>query len=67
MIRTFSPFPDVTIHENHWIGEIILQSTFTSQLLNLGIYSSVQSEECKIQFKYNNLLVFKVYICIRNK
>ncbi|XP_059025673.1 shieldin complex subunit 2 isoform X1 [Mustela lutreola] len=36
---------DVTIHENHWIGETVLQSTFTSQLLNLGSYSSVQSEE----------------------
>ncbi|XP_066205858.1 shieldin complex subunit 2 [Saccopteryx leptura] len=36
---------DVTIHEGHWIGETILQSTFTSQLLNLGRYSSVQPEE----------------------
>lgn len=67
MIRTFSPFPDVTVREDHWIGETILQSTFTSQLLNLGIYSSVQHEECKIHFKYNNFLIFKVYICIRNK
>lgn len=36
---------DVTIHEDHWVGEKILQSTFTSQLLNLGSYSSVQPEE----------------------
>ncbi|XP_032987266.1 shieldin complex subunit 2 isoform X2 [Rhinolophus ferrumequinum] len=36
---------DVTIHEDHWVGETILQSTFTSQLLNLGSYSSVQPEE----------------------
>ncbi|XP_023383725.1 protein FAM35A isoform X2 [Pteropus vampyrus] len=36
---------DVTVREDHWIGETILQSTFTSQLLNLGIYSSVQHEE----------------------
>lgn len=36
---------DVIIHEDQWIGEIILQSTFTSQLLNLGNYSSVQPEE----------------------
>ncbi|EFB16134.1 hypothetical protein PANDA_003419, partial [Ailuropoda melanoleuca] len=36
---------DVTVYEDHWIGETILQSTFTSQLLNLGSYSSVQSEE----------------------
>lgn len=43
----FFSFLDVTVHENHWIGETVLQSTFTSQLLNLGSYSSVQSEECK--------------------
>nr|XP_031538200.1 shieldin complex subunit 2 isoform X2 [Vicugna pacos] len=36
---------DVTIHEDHWVGETVLQSTFTSQLLNLGSYSSVQPEE----------------------
>ncbi|XP_077933605.1 shieldin complex subunit 2 isoform X2 [Halichoerus grypus] len=36
---------DVTVYEDHWIGETVLQSTFTSQLLNLGSYSSVQSEE----------------------
>ncbi|KAM5320950.1 shieldin complex subunit 2 isoform 3-T5 [Glossophaga mutica] len=36
---------DVIVHEGHWIGETILQSTFTSQLLNLGSYSSVQPEE----------------------
>uniref|UniRef100_A0A8C6EAB2 Shieldin complex subunit 2 n=1 Tax=Moschus moschiferus TaxID=68415 RepID=A0A8C6EAB2_MOSMO len=36
---------DVTIHEDHWVGETVLQSTFTSQLLNLGSYSSVHPEE----------------------
>ncbi|XP_073935445.1 shieldin complex subunit 2 isoform X2 [Castor canadensis] len=36
---------DVTIHEDQWVGETVLQSTFTSQLLNLGNYSSVQPEE----------------------
>ncbi|XP_054436455.1 shieldin complex subunit 2 [Pteronotus mesoamericanus] len=36
---------DVTVFEDQWIGETILQSTFTSQLLNLGSYSSVQPEE----------------------
>ncbi|XP_027448929.2 shieldin complex subunit 2 isoform X2 [Zalophus californianus] len=44
---------DVTVYEDHWIGETVLQSTFTSQLLNLGSYSSVQSEEYYIwEFKY---------------
>ncbi|XP_037351831.1 shieldin complex subunit 2 [Talpa occidentalis] len=36
---------DVTIREDHWLGETVLQSTFTSQLLNLGCYSSVQPKE----------------------
>ncbi|XP_042638914.1 shieldin complex subunit 2 [Orycteropus afer afer] len=36
---------DVTIHEDQWVGETVLQSTFTSQLLNLGSYSSVQPKE----------------------
>ncbi|NXU89807.1 SHLD2 protein, partial [Xiphorhynchus elegans] len=27
---------DITMYENLWCGEIMLQSTFTSQLLNLG-------------------------------
>ncbi|XP_075866314.1 shieldin complex subunit 2 isoform X3 [Microcebus murinus] len=36
---------DVVVHEDQWVGETVLQSTFTSQLLNLGSYSSVQPEE----------------------
>uniref|UniRef100_A0A8C3WJG9 Shieldin complex subunit 2 n=1 Tax=Catagonus wagneri TaxID=51154 RepID=A0A8C3WJG9_9CETA len=36
---------DVTIHEDHWVGETVLQSTFTSQLLNLGSYSAVRPKE----------------------
>lgn len=36
---------DVTVYEDHWVGETVLQSTFTTQLLNLGSYSSVQPEE----------------------
>ncbi|XP_017204175.2 shieldin complex subunit 2 isoform X4 [Oryctolagus cuniculus] len=36
---------DVTVHEDQWAGETVLQSTFTSQLLNLGSHSSVQPEE----------------------
>ncbi|XP_032125985.1 shieldin complex subunit 2 isoform X2 [Sapajus apella] len=36
---------DFVIHEDQWVGETVLQSTFTSQLLNLGSYSSIQPEE----------------------
>ncbi|KAM7072783.1 shieldin complex subunit 2 isoform 4-T5 [Molossus nigricans] len=44
---------DVTIHEGRCVGETVLQSTFTSQLLNLGSYSSVQPEEyCIWEFRY---------------
>uniref|UniRef100_A0A8D2DWJ2 Shieldin complex subunit 2 first OB fold domain-containing protein n=1 Tax=Sciurus vulgaris TaxID=55149 RepID=A0A8D2DWJ2_SCIVU len=32
---------DVVIHDDQWIGEIVLQSAFTSQLLNLRSFSSV--------------------------
>uniref|UniRef100_A0A2I3I094 Uncharacterized protein n=1 Tax=Nomascus leucogenys TaxID=61853 RepID=A0A2I3I094_NOMLE len=36
---------DVVIHEDQWVGETVLQSTFSSQLLNLGSYSSIHPEE----------------------
>ncbi|XP_072483411.1 shieldin complex subunit 2 isoform X2 [Notamacropus eugenii] len=36
---------DVTIHDDQWYKETVLQSTFTSQLLNLGCCSSVQPKE----------------------
>ncbi|XP_009999428.1 PREDICTED: protein FAM35A [Chaetura pelagica] len=36
---------DVMIYENLWYGEIMLQSTFTSQLLNLGNCSALNPEE----------------------
>uniref|UniRef100_A0A4X2LBH6 Shieldin complex subunit 2 n=1 Tax=Vombatus ursinus TaxID=29139 RepID=A0A4X2LBH6_VOMUR len=36
---------DVTIHNDQWYKETVLQSTFTSQLLNLGSCSSVQPKE----------------------
>ncbi|XP_011927532.1 PREDICTED: protein FAM35A isoform X8 [Cercocebus atys] len=38
-------FFNVAIHEDQWVGETVLQSTFSSQLLNLGSYSSIQPEE----------------------
>lgn len=41
---------DVVVYEDQWIGETVLQSTFTSQLLNLGSYSYVQPE------KYSNVI-----------
>ncbi|XP_061857658.1 shieldin complex subunit 2 isoform X2 [Colius striatus] len=36
---------DITMYENRWCGEIMLQSTFTSQLLNLGNFSVLNPEE----------------------
>lgn len=41
---------DVVLYEDQWIGETVLQSTLTSQLLNLGSYSYVQPE------KYSNII-----------
>ncbi|XP_028917238.1 shieldin complex subunit 2 isoform X2 [Ornithorhynchus anatinus] len=37
---------DVTVYEDQWLGETVLQSTFSSQLLNLGSCSSIQPSEC---------------------
>lgn len=39
---------DTIMYENLWCGEIMLQSTFTSQLLNLGNCLALNPEECKI-------------------
>ncbi|KAM6415589.1 shieldin complex subunit 2 [Rhynochetos jubatus] len=36
---------DVIMYENLWCGEVMLQSTFTSQLLNLGNCSTLSPEE----------------------
>ncbi|XP_071605371.1 shieldin complex subunit 2 isoform X2 [Heliangelus exortis] len=36
---------DVIMYENLWCGEIMLQSTFTSQLLNLGNCSALNPKE----------------------
>ncbi|KFZ59271.1 Protein FAM35A, partial [Podiceps cristatus] len=36
---------DLVMYENLWCGEIMLQSTFTSQLLNLGNCSALNPEE----------------------
>ncbi|KAM9380151.1 shieldin complex subunit 2 [Phaethornis superciliosus] len=36
---------DVLMYENLWCGEIMLQSTFTSQLLNLGNCSALNPKE----------------------
>ncbi|XP_035308318.1 shieldin complex subunit 2 isoform X2 [Cricetulus griseus] len=41
---------DVTVYDDQWVGETVLQSTFTSQLLNLGSYPHVQPE------KYSNIV-----------
>lgn len=41
---------DVTVYEDQWVGETVLQSTFTSQLVNLGSYSHVRHE------KYSNVV-----------
>ncbi|XP_043408115.1 shieldin complex subunit 2 isoform X4 [Chelonia mydas] len=36
---------DVTVFENHWYGEKMLQSTFTSQLFNLGSCSAIDPKQ----------------------
>ncbi|XP_039575688.1 shieldin complex subunit 2 isoform X2 [Passer montanus] len=36
---------DIIMCENPWCGEVMLQSTFTSQLVNLGNYSALNTEK----------------------
>ncbi|XP_041331593.1 shieldin complex subunit 2 [Pyrgilauda ruficollis] len=36
---------DIIMYENPWCGEVMLQSTFTSQLLNLGNCSALNTEK----------------------
>ncbi|XP_019357800.1 PREDICTED: protein FAM35A isoform X2 [Gavialis gangeticus] len=36
---------DVTVYENLWFGEMMLQSTFASRLLNLGSCSAINPKE----------------------
>ncbi|XP_037996515.1 shieldin complex subunit 2 isoform X2 [Motacilla alba alba] len=36
---------DIIMYENPWCGEVMLQSTFSSQLLNLGNCSALNTEE----------------------
>lgn len=36
---------DVVIYENHWVGEKMLQSTYTSRLLNFGNFSTINQNE----------------------
>lgn len=55
----FVLFLDVTVYEDQWVGETVLQSTFTSQLLNLGSYSHVQPEKCKTYFECPEFRIFR--------
>ncbi|XP_063163806.1 shieldin complex subunit 2 isoform X2 [Candoia aspera] len=38
-------FTDLVVYENHWVGEMMLQSTFTTRLLNLGSCSAINQKE----------------------
>uniref|UniRef100_A0A8C6VD56 Uncharacterized protein n=1 Tax=Naja naja TaxID=35670 RepID=A0A8C6VD56_NAJNA len=38
-------FKDVVVYENRWVGEMMLQSTFTTKLVNLGSCSAINPKE----------------------
>uniref|UniRef100_A0A8C5S3M4 Shieldin complex subunit 2 n=1 Tax=Laticauda laticaudata TaxID=8630 RepID=A0A8C5S3M4_LATLA len=38
-------FTDVVVCENRWVGEMMLQSTFTTKLVNLGSCSAINPKE----------------------
>ncbi|KAJ6661610.1 hypothetical protein lerEdw1_013849 [Lerista edwardsae] len=53
---------DVIIYENHWVGETLLQSTYTSRLLNLGTCSTINRNEFSHIVDVNILQDLLVYI-----
>ncbi|XP_074856199.1 shieldin complex subunit 2 [Carettochelys insculpta] len=53
---------DVTVYENHWYGEMMLQSTFTSQLFNLGSCSSIDPKELSHVVDVNVLQDLLAYV-----
>ncbi|XP_060097037.1 shieldin complex subunit 2 [Heteronotia binoei] len=53
---------DVGMYENRWAGEILLQSTYTSQLLNLGSCLAIQPNEFSHIVDINILRELLVYV-----
>ncbi|KAM6163763.1 LOW QUALITY PROTEIN: shieldin complex subunit 2 [Rhynchocyon petersi] len=57
---------DVTVYEDQWAGERALQSTFSSQLLNLGHYSSVKPDEYSSVFSTAVLQDLLAYVSLKH-
>ncbi|KAL8186865.1 UNVERIFIED_CONTAM: hypothetical protein K2H54_017060 [Gekko kuhli] len=57
---------DVGVYENHWAGEIFLQSTYTSQLLNLGSCLAIHPDEFSHVVDINILRELLVYVKSRH-
>ncbi|KAH0623462.1 hypothetical protein JD844_006223 [Phrynosoma platyrhinos] len=57
---------DVILYENCWSGETMLQSTFTSQLLNLGSCSTVNQNEFSHVVNVNILQDLLAYVSSRH-
>ncbi|XP_015281144.1 PREDICTED: protein FAM35A, partial [Gekko japonicus] len=57
---------DVGVYENHWAGETLLQSTYTSQLLNLGSCLAIHPNEFSHVVDINVLRELLVYVKSRH-
>ncbi|XP_066476011.1 shieldin complex subunit 2 isoform X3 [Tiliqua scincoides] len=53
---------DVIIYENRWVGEKMLQSTYTSRLLNLGSFSAINQNEFSHLVDVNILQDLLIYV-----
>uniref|UniRef100_A0A8D0GFL4 Shieldin complex subunit 2 first OB fold domain-containing protein n=1 Tax=Sphenodon punctatus TaxID=8508 RepID=A0A8D0GFL4_SPHPU len=58
---------DITVYEDLWFGETMMQSTFTSQLLNMGSCSAIHPEECETEIythKSQEMFLFIFVFCL---
>ncbi|XP_007437799.1 protein FAM35A [Python bivittatus] len=59
-------FTDVIVYQNHWIGEMMLQSTFTTRLLNLGSCSTINQKEVSHLVDSNILQDLLTYVSAKH-
>ncbi|XP_032087704.1 shieldin complex subunit 2 [Thamnophis elegans] len=59
-------FTDVVVCENRWVGEMMLQSTFTTKLVNLGSCSAINPKEASHIVDWRRLQDLLTYVCTKH-
>ncbi|XP_013915365.1 PREDICTED: protein FAM35A [Thamnophis sirtalis] len=59
-------FTDVVVCENRWVGEMMLQSTFTTKLVNLGSCSAINPKEASHIVDCRRLQDLLTYVCTKH-